>query len=79
MRQSKAYTRKKVNQLLSSDEYREKFAVVRRAYDERKNTANNNQNNHDGANAPITDQELFRPDFFDNQFHRIDRELNQAR
>ena len=76
--QRKAYTRNKVNHLLNSEEYKEKFSVVKKAYDDRR-TAANSQNSQVDSNGAANDHELFKPDFFDNQFERIDRELSRER
>lgn len=78
-RQKRMYTRNKVNQLLNSDEYKEKIQYVRQAFDDRR-TVSNSQNSQVSAPVPsLADHDLFRPDFFDNQFDKIDRELRTER
>lgn len=52
--------------------------MIKKAYDDRK-TAPNSQSSMVGSAPPSDGQDLFKPDFLDIQFDRIDRELTQER
>ena len=59
---------------MSSDAYKQNFSVVKRLYDERTEMSQGDQ-----KEVLVNDAELFKPDYLDTTFDRIDKELSKQK
>ena len=69
--QKRNCTRKQLNALLNSNEYKQNFSTVKRLYDERT------ENGH--VIEEIEEEELYRADYFDTKFDNIDKQLKKEK
>lgn len=61
---------------MNSDEYKQNFSVIKRLHDER--TENGSELVQSTRSGPVVeDSELFKADFMDTTFDRIDKELKK--